>query len=476
MSFRNFALLLGAILFWGTIVYAKHAQTRAAEVAAPSSSGLRSGEISGLRLVKFNGVARDQRGQPLVEPVGITFAVYQDQEGGAPLWLETQNVQLDPQGNYSVLLGATTGEGVPLDLFASNEARWLGVRVLIPGAEEQPRLLFVSVPYAVKAVDADTLGGKPASAFLLADSGEKTNSTGPANVGGKSSEGSSIDSVAADANGSAGYLSKFLDNTNLVNSIIFENSGKIGVGTANPNYLTQIHAATGHSLLQLTNATTGSAATDGAYFGVLNGDKVFRIYNLEDANIEFFTNNQQRMVVGATGNIGIGTAGPTQKLDVAGTVKASGQLISTVATGTAPLVVDSKTQVANLNADLLGGMSAIAARTCGIVYMAGCDTCSVLTNADSQKTIYVNVIGPMTIESVTCFADAGSPTINIQRDDGSPVNMLSSSLTCSGTPTTSFVAGENKLNPDHKLDFVMVTAGGTAKRATVVIKATVDQQ
>jgi hypothetical protein len=54
--------------------------------------------------------------------------------------------------------------------------------------------------------------------------------------------------------------------------------------------------------------------------------------------------------------------------------------------------------------------------------------------------------------------------------------MLSSNLTCSGIPTSSFVAGENSLNLDNKLDFVMVNAGGTAKRATVVIKATVNQQ
>ena len=37
-------------------------------------------------------------------------------------------------------------------LFASGEARWLGVR--INGGEEQPRVLLLSVPYALKAADA----------------------------------------------------------------------------------------------------------------------------------------------------------------------------------------------------------------------------------------------------------------------------------------------------------------------------------
>ena len=121
-------------------------------------------------------------------------------------------------------------------------------------------------------------------------------------------------------------------------------------------------------------------------------------------------------------------------------------------------------------------MTATAARVRGIVYLGGCDTCSTLADADDQKAIYFNVIGPMTIESVTCFSDAGSPTINIQRDDGSPANVLSSDLTCStsGATSTSIVGGESTLNLTDKLDFVMVSAGGTAKRVTVAIKANVN--
>ena len=38
----------------------------------------------------------------------------------------------------------------------------------VPDAVDAPRVLLVSVPYALKAVDADTLGGKPASAYLMA--------------------------------------------------------------------------------------------------------------------------------------------------------------------------------------------------------------------------------------------------------------------------------------------------------------------
>jgi trimeric autotransporter adhesin len=107
---------------------------------------------------------------PLPAVVSFTFSLYELQEGGGPLWSETQKVQVDERGRYAVFLGATVSEGLPLDLFTSGKALWLGVQPELPGAAEQPRVLLVAVPYALKASDSDTLGGKPASAYALAGS------------------------------------------------------------------------------------------------------------------------------------------------------------------------------------------------------------------------------------------------------------------------------------------------------------------
>jgi hypothetical protein len=120
------------------------------------------------RLVKFSGKAADAQNKAISGITGATFAIYKEESAGSPLWLETQNIQADTKGNYTVQLGATKPDGLPLDLFSSGEAHWLGVAV--NGGQEQPRVLLVSVPYALKALDAETLGGRPASAFMAAPS------------------------------------------------------------------------------------------------------------------------------------------------------------------------------------------------------------------------------------------------------------------------------------------------------------------
>src|SRR5437762_756674 len=122
------------------------------------------------RLVKYSGVVKDSAGEVHSGTVGLTFALYEAQQGGSPLWVETQSVQADEQGRYTVLLGAASADGLPLDLFANGKARWLGVQPQLDGEGEQRRVLLVGVPYALKAADADTLGGKPASAYALAGS------------------------------------------------------------------------------------------------------------------------------------------------------------------------------------------------------------------------------------------------------------------------------------------------------------------
>jgi hypothetical protein len=120
------------------------------------------------RLVKFGGVLTDFMGRPLSGEMEVTFALYKQETDEEPLWKETQKLEVDKQGAYTALIGATQPGGVPVELFRSDEARWLGVQ--IQGEPQRPRILLVSVPYALKAVEAEKLGGKSVSDFVLSES------------------------------------------------------------------------------------------------------------------------------------------------------------------------------------------------------------------------------------------------------------------------------------------------------------------
>jgi hypothetical protein len=97
---RFLSLLL---MCWSTCV-----QAQQTSVAQPPSSTTLTGVVP--HLIRFSGILKDLAGSPRTGVVGVTFALYKDQEGGAALWLETQNVQADSKGNYRTFLGSTKPE------------------------------------------------------------------------------------------------------------------------------------------------------------------------------------------------------------------------------------------------------------------------------------------------------------------------------------------------------------------------------
>ena len=113
-------------------------------------------------VVRLEGVFVPADGMPAGAVETVTVGLYADDQGGAPLWEETQDARVDVSGRYALLFGATAERGLPLGLFGA-EPRWLDVRFARGGP--QPRVLLGSVPYALRAANADTLGGLPASAF-----------------------------------------------------------------------------------------------------------------------------------------------------------------------------------------------------------------------------------------------------------------------------------------------------------------------
>src|SRR5271170_617410 len=207
MKFRVGSVVVGFLLF-------------ALSIAAQSaSSGSTSSQVP--PLVNFNGVLSTANGKPLTGTVGVTFSLYTEQQGSAPLWLETQNVQADKTGHYSVALGSASSQGLPASVFASGEARWLGVQV--QGQAEQPRVLLMSVPYALKALDAETIGGKPASAFMMTPASNSK------------SQSPILPPGTITGSGTADFVPVFTGASTIGNSKIFQTvGGDVGIGTTTP--------------------------------------------------------------------------------------------------------------------------------------------------------------------------------------------------------------------------------------------------
>ncbi len=125
-------------LAWLTSLFPLAAQTAANNPAKASAQVPRLVRLSGTLSepatstavgnaegASATGVASSATTRPASSVVGVTFALYTQETGGAPLWLETQNVQADQAGHYTVLLGLTKADGLPIDLFTSGQAQWL---------------------------------------------------------------------------------------------------------------------------------------------------------------------------------------------------------------------------------------------------------------------------------------------------------------------------------------------------------------
>ncbi len=211
MKLRTAGLLVASLLLTLSLVSLAAAQTPTQTASALP------------RRVRFGGSVKDLKGTPLNGVVGVTFALYSEATGGAPLWLETQNVTADSNGRYTVLLGATKPEGLPVELFSSEQARWVGAQV--DGQAEQPRVPLVSAPYALKAGDAETFGGLPPSAFVLAappaanGSGSSSSSSATAAANGEASAPATSSNVTT-TGGTANTIPMFTTATNIQNSIL----------------------------------------------------------------------------------------------------------------------------------------------------------------------------------------------------------------------------------------------------------------
>jgi hypothetical protein len=350
-------VVIFALLSGGRVAVA---QETASTATSPSSSASATPSVP--RLIRFSGTAKDLDGKPLSGTVGITFLLYSDEVGGSPLWLETQNVQPDSTGRYSVQLGATLPDGLPPDLFASVVARWLGVQ--ISGQAEQPRVLLLSVPYALKAGDAETVGGLPASAFVLATGGSataptSTTSTKTAAAPNAASKNSPPTNPDVTGKGTIDYIPMWDTTSDIIDSIIFQKSSEIGINTTAPAATLDVDGKTDirDTLTLYPKTTDNTLAVNGTAFKVSSTGEVTFISGQTFPGAGTITGVTTASGSGLSGG---GTTGTLSlKVPSAGITNA--------------MLADSKI---TLNASTAGGLTVPGAMTLGDTYTIGLKTCS----------------------------------------------------------------------------------------------------
>ena len=267
------------------------------------------------RLVLVTGTFTPATGLPAAPVETVTLAVYAEETGGAPLWQEMQNVVVDKAGRFSLLFGASQPDGIPREVFASGEAQWLGMQFAGSGDGERPRTRITSVPYALRSADAETLGGRPASAYALAPTPADHESPTTSAVSGQEGSPAGADAVLA---GTPNFLAKYVTGDEVANSAVYEAGGAVGIGTTTPfdslhvRFLNTNGAFTGYAVQNLgATATSYSGMLFYDQFGALgqfqgfnNVTHEYRINNIASGgSINFLTGSVSRFKVRADGDV-----------------------------------------------------------------------------------------------------------------------------------------------------------------------------
>ena len=226
------------------------------------------------RILSFQGRLTDTLSNPITTATNVQFKLYSVSTGGTALYATgTCSTTPDGDGIFNSLIGSDCGAEIASSVFSENTNVYLGVTVGAD-AEMTPRQQIANVGYAI---NAETLQGLPPGANT-------------SNIPYINSDGSLLIAAA-----SPGIRSTYTSTDFTLSS------AKAAVIQA---------AGAGDIILQATESGTLKFRTGGA------------------------TDAYTRITVDNAGLVGIGTTGPTQKLDITGNLQFSGALMPNSAAGT----------------------------------------------------------------------------------------------------------------------------------------------
>lgn len=322
------------------------------------------------KVIRYDGLLK---AQPSSTTVPVVFSVYSSSDSTSPLWQETQNVQPGQDGRYTALLGVSGSGGLPSLVFSDSHPRWLGVRVV--GEANEQRTLVVTTSNGSRALTgsvagaATTTGNPPPTVLQPKSTVPQPGALGLAiapppslslpNLPIDTGSGSTVLSHEIFANsateaftvqqGGSGIAAHITAQTN--NALLAETTS---TGTAQTTILSINHAPEGTGLRAEAQASTGSGAG---------------VWGISDSNSGIGILGVNRSPNGAT----TGVRGESNSPDgIAGVFDSlgGGSILSGRSGGVEKLHVDTQgnvaatafigdgSKLANVNATLLGGLSA----------------------------------------------------------------------------------------------------------------------
>ncbi|HLG41139.1 MAG TPA: hypothetical protein VI461_15765, partial [Chitinophagaceae bacterium] len=102
-------------------------------------------------------------------------------------------------------------------------------------------------------------------------------------------------------------------------------NGNAGIGVKFPSHRLQVHSPSSAATnLNITNSVSGAGLNNGLLMGM--NSNTATIFNYEAGDLQFGTNNLNRVTIDVDGNTGFGLTNPDEKVDVSGNIKLSGEI------------------------------------------------------------------------------------------------------------------------------------------------------
>jgi len=263
--------------------------------------------------IDYQGVLKTAAG--VIVPDGnypLTFKIYNEPTGGTALWTEAQTVAV-ANGIFSVHLGSIT----LITTVPFNRIHFLGITI-DADPELLPRTMLTPSPYSFMAIDVmdNTVTSAKLVDLTITGTDIANNTIGPEKLNFSPGTGT------IGGSGTTNYLPLFTNSTTLGNSVIYQNSTRIGINNASPDFALTVNSDPVAGLgLKISRSNGGlilSLMEDSQPSGLRGWS--FDVFNqkltIKTAGDNGFTTIKELITFERDGFVGIGTNNPITNMQL----------------------------------------------------------------------------------------------------------------------------------------------------------------